>query len=167
MDNYQKNQYVKKEITKALLELLKVKDLNEISISEITLKAQVGRVSFYRNYQSKEDVLEQYLNFIIENWNHYDHLSEQSTDELLKELFSHLIEYKEFYILLYKKGLLHLFRNTLKKLIVKDQQLNNVEAYSVAFITYGIYGWIEEWIARGMQESALEIYTLLKQQKNS
>ena len=36
MDNLKKNQYVKSEITKALLELLKEKDLNEISIREIT-----------------------------------------------------------------------------------------------------------------------------------
>ena len=49
MDNLKKNQYVKSEITKALLELLKEKDLNEISIRVITTRAQVGRVSFYRN----------------------------------------------------------------------------------------------------------------------
>ena len=53
MDNLKKNQYVKSEITKALLELLKEKDLNEISIREITTRAQVGRVSFYRNYKRK------------------------------------------------------------------------------------------------------------------
>lgn len=68
MDNLKKNQYVKSEITKALLELLKEKDLNEISIREITTRAQVGRVSFYRNYKRKEDILEQYLFFIIKEW---------------------------------------------------------------------------------------------------
>lgn len=39
--------------------------------------------------------------------------------------------------------------------------LENVAAYTVAFISYGTYGWIEEWISRGMQESAEEIATLL------
>ena len=27
-------------------------------------------------------------------------------------------------------------------------------AYTKSFIAYGTYGWIEEWINRGMQESA-------------
>ena len=52
-----KNQYVKIQITNAILDLLKEKDIDEITISEITSKAQVGRVSFYRNYKNKEDIL--------------------------------------------------------------------------------------------------------------
>ena len=48
-NNEQKNTYVKKQITLALLELLKEKPLVDISISELTQKAQIGRVSFYRN----------------------------------------------------------------------------------------------------------------------
>ncbi|WP_285946899.1 TetR/AcrR family transcriptional regulator, partial [Thomasclavelia cocleata] len=65
MDNIEKNKYVKKEITTALLNLLKEKNLEEITVSEITSKAQVGRVSFYRNYKNKEDILKQYLLLII------------------------------------------------------------------------------------------------------
>ena len=30
----------------------------------------------------------------------------------------------------------------------------NIWAYTKSFIAYGTYGWIEEWIARGMEESA-------------
>ena len=46
MDNTEKNSYVKKQITNALLSLLKEKELKDISISEITTTAQVSRVSF-------------------------------------------------------------------------------------------------------------------------
>ena len=56
-NNEQKNTYVKKQITLALLELLKEKPLVDISISELTQKAQIGRVSFYRTYQTQEDIL--------------------------------------------------------------------------------------------------------------
>ena len=108
MDNLKKNQYVKSEITKALLELLKEKDLNEISIREITTRAQVGRVSFYRNYKRKEDILEQYLFFIIKEWGE-SNTDSLSMDKLLKKLFEHLVSYRDFYTLLYTKGLLYLF----------------------------------------------------------
>lgn len=161
MDNNQKNQYVKREITKALLELLEKKELNEISISEITSKAQVGRVSFYRNFKRKEDILEQYLLFIINDWEIQANTSQLQINELLKSLFEHLITYKNFYTLLYKKGVFHLFRDTLKHLITKETELPNIAAYSISFVSYGIYGLIKEWLARGMQESSDEIYTLL------
>ena len=57
MNNEQKNTYVKMQITTALLELLKEKPLSDITVSELTNKAEIGRVSFYRNYQNKEDIL--------------------------------------------------------------------------------------------------------------
>jgi hypothetical protein len=38
----------------------------------------------------------------------------------------------------------------------------NLGAYTAAFISYGLYGWVEEWIARGMQESPEEMAELLK-----
>ena len=44
MNNEQKNTYVKKQITAALLALLKEKPLSAISISELTSKAAIGRV---------------------------------------------------------------------------------------------------------------------------
>ena len=162
MDNEERNSYVKNEITKALLELLKEKDLKDIKINEITTKAQVGRVSFYRNYQDKEDILKQYLEKIIKEWK----LQDQMPFELImKTLFEHLMAYQDFYTLLYQKDLFYLFRNTLKKLMVQDHQLSNSEAYAVAYMTYGIYGWIKEWIARGMQESPEDIYTFMEAQK--
>ena len=35
--------------------------------------------------------------------------------------------------------------------MIKNQELSNIEAYAVAFLSYGLYGWIEEWLARGLQ----------------
>lgn len=84
---------------------------------------------------------------------------------IMKTLFEHLVAYKDFYILLYQKDLFYLFRNTLKKLMIQDNQLSNPEAYAVAYMTYGIYGWIKEWIARGMQESPDDIYAFMEAQK--
>lgn len=57
MNNEQKNTYVKQQLTQALLELLQKKTLAEISVSELTERAGVGRVSFYRNFHTKEDIL--------------------------------------------------------------------------------------------------------------
>lgn len=42
MDNIEKNTYVKKQITNAIIELLNIKEIKNISISEITNTAQVS-----------------------------------------------------------------------------------------------------------------------------
>ena len=38
------------------------------------------------------------------------------------------------------------------------------EAYAKAFAAYSLYGWIEVWFQRGMQESAEEMKQLFKNQ---
>lgn len=56
--NKESNQITKEAIETALLFLLEKKDLQQISISELVKKAGVSRNAFYRNYKSKEEILE-------------------------------------------------------------------------------------------------------------
>ena len=51
---------VVESLTQALLILMEKKPLKEIKISELCKKAGVGRVSFYRNYSSMEEILVHY-----------------------------------------------------------------------------------------------------------
>ena len=50
------NQLARECIVTALLQLLKEKPLSALSISEITSRAGVSRMTYYRNYKSKEDI---------------------------------------------------------------------------------------------------------------
>lgn len=47
----------KKWITSALIDLMKEKPFNKITIREIANKAELDRRTFYRNFSSKEDIL--------------------------------------------------------------------------------------------------------------
>ena len=49
--------FVDAYITEALLSLLEKKEYKDISITEICKKAGVTRMSFYRNFESREDIL--------------------------------------------------------------------------------------------------------------
>lgn len=46
MNNQEKNTYVREQLTKALIQLLQEKRIEDISVSELTQRAQVGRASF-------------------------------------------------------------------------------------------------------------------------
>ena len=68
MNNREKNSYVRGQILRALLELLDEKDLGSVSVSELTERAGVGRASFYRNFESKEDVLRRESRRLTQEW---------------------------------------------------------------------------------------------------
>lgn len=163
MDTQEKTTYVKRRLTAALLELLEEKELRDISVSALADAAGVHRVSFYRSYAGKEDVLREYLLGLFGDWMaKYDRQEHHSDDDLCVHLFAHLYEYRDFYRLLSRRGLLYLLKDVLVQICGPRPEYPNLGAYTAAFISYGLYGWIEEWAARGMRESPEEMAELLK-----
>ena len=161
MNNEQKNTYVKKQITAALLALLKEKPLSEISISELTSRAEIGRVSFYRNYGSKEDILKEESDRLIGEWGRlYESNPESAPETLFPSLFDFYRDHKDFYTTLYQAGMSSIMMETIVGTIRITPEMQNLEAYMKSFWAYGIYGWMLEWIKRGMQESGKELLML-------
>lgn len=162
MNNEEKNTYVKKQITDAMLNLLKNHEFEDIPVSLITSTANVSRNSFYRNYESKEDILLGHIKRLLLKWDEeYKKQDVGSNASLYGSLFGHLSDNRDFYLLLKKRGLFHFFLTVLLELSGPKPEHNNMWAYTTAFIAYGTFGWIEEWIGRGMQESAETMTALL------
>ena len=163
MDNIAKNNYVKSQITNALIDILKAKELRDISISEVTNTAEVSRISFYRNYSEKEDVLREYIEKSFGNWlTDHNQGRDYTEDEMLGNIFAYLTDNKGFYLLLSSRNLLYLLKDMIKGICGPKKEYPNFVAYTTAFISNGIYGWIEEWFLRGMQETGEEMTALLK-----
>ena len=163
MNNGKNNSYVKNQITQALIKLMKNNTFDEIKITTIVQEAQVGRASFYRNFSNKEDVLKQYLIHLIQEWGTE---FEKSNDPnlLVESLFGHYSKYSEFYKLLYTSNLFHLVLDNIKAVCGPKPEQNSLQAYTSAWFAYGLFGWINEWIARGMKESPKEMAQLDKNQ---
>lgn len=62
----EENLRVKINITHTLFHLMQTKSLSEITITELVKGAGVARASFYRNYDSKEDVLVTLIRDVLE-----------------------------------------------------------------------------------------------------
>lgn len=163
MNNTEKNSYVKKQITNALLRLLKEKEFKDISVSEITAAAQVSRISFYRNYDDKDTIIKEYMYSTLNEWNkNHPKTKEHTEDDILGDIFAYITEYKDFYLLLRDRGIFYFLKDIIMDALGPKAEYPNFGAYTAAFIANGIYGWIEEWFLRGMQESDEEMTKLLK-----
>ena len=65
------NIFARKSMVKSLMDLMEKKPFSAITITEITAKANVSRMTYYRNYSSKEDIFRGYLDDIL-----YDYYEE-------------------------------------------------------------------------------------------
>ncbi|MDY2792352.1 MAG: TetR/AcrR family transcriptional regulator [Eubacteriales bacterium] len=130
MNNEQKNTWVKRQITAALLNLLKEKKLADISVSELTEMAGVGRVSFYRNYQTKEDILREESDRLIQEWGKlYEANPESAPETLFPSLFDFYREHRDFYTTLYEAGMSTIMMDTIISTIQITPEMPNLEAY--------------------------------------
>ncbi len=165
MSNEGRNAYVIEHITDALLKLLQDKPIGDISISELCSLAGIGRASFYRNFESKEDILRNYINTIFQEWTAQDSQNDPKLlNEFLYIMFAHFEKHREFYELLNKRNLIYLLKDVIIGLCGPNPEHTKIEAYARAYVAYVLYGWIEVWFQRGMQETAEEIADMFKSQ---
>lgn len=163
-----KNMYVS-----ALLELMNEKPYNQISISELSDKADLSRRTFYRLFNSMDEIL---LFHIHSLWaKKSDELYNSSDKSYLhtSEFALHFwYEYKELTILLYRNGLVSImqqFINEISLEIYHAQKANrklakNPEAleYALSYSSGGILNIICTWASKGMDKSPEELIALLK-----
>ena len=159
------NAFVKECITTALFALMKKQPFSSIRITELTRKAGVGRVSFYRNFTSKEDVISQYLVKITQEWG--KQFEQDPSVGLVESLFAHFASHKDTFILIYQSGLWHLNLKMITDACGAKPEQCNRDAYLGAFVAYGLYGWANEWFQRGMPETPSEMAALAKMVKQS
>ena len=158
--NYERknNKIVAESITLALIQLMEKKDFNEISITELTKRAGVGRVSFYRNFEDKKDVLRHYLNDI-----QYEFMvsrqklrRESNFTEYISDLFAHLSNYKKLAILLLKADMFYLIKEQFD--FVFDQlKTTSEEEVALFFLSGGLYNAFYYWTSNDFKESPQKI----------
>lgn len=159
-------------IVTALFALLKTKKFENISISEIVNKAGVSRMGFYRNYESKENIIEQYiLEIFIDTVTEIE--SNRDLDfNIQKVITTTLLHFqkhsKEIKLLLDKKlnALLYSCYEKCFYYLYKTTNPTQIRLYSTRMFIGEIYNLEMAWIETGMKETPEQLakmyYRILK-----
>ena len=162
MNNQEKNTYVRSQILAALLKMMQEQPFADISVSALVNRAQVGRASFYRNFTDKEYVLRQENARLMAQWKQSYEAEEHTVpNELLISLLDFYEEHSDFYLALYRAGLSDMLLQTLLEQSEITPEMPNALAYLKSSIAYMLYGWIVEWMKRGMPESGTELARMI------
>ena len=156
------NKIVTESITIALIQLMEKKDFHDISITELTKRAGVGRVSFYRNFDDKEDILRHYLNDI-----QYEFMllrkqlrHESNFTEYISDLFTHLANYKDLAKLLLKANMFYLVKEQFD-FVFDNLKTTSEEEVALFFLSGGLYNAFFYWASNDFNDSPQNIAALL------
>lgn len=155
-------------ITKALLELMMEKPYEKISITEIATEADVVRRTFYRNFESKEDVIKTYIESIFKGFIELMKENHEDQNEVVAaDFFKYMNRHKVFLKLLEENNMfdliLQVFEERLNEFDEKYQKepyksmTETYKKYHNAFHTAGMWYMLETWLKSGMEESPEEL----------
>ena len=143
------NAFVKECITTALIKMMQEHSFGSISITNLVEFAGVARVSFYRNFTSKEDVIKQHLDFLIQKWG-AEYEKTGSPDTFSESLANHYYKYRDFYLLLYRHNLSAMIYENIREALHIDSVDEQNERFRRAVWAGAIFGWLDEWARQGM-----------------
>lgn len=141
----------------ALLSLMKKQNFSEISISEITNRAGVNRSTYYRNFHSKEEIIELFFCNILEQ----SMMTLPANDKLtLKEYLTHIFKsfygYKDEILRIHQNSLSHLLLSALNTCFLAGTKLPSEsfsERLSLYYHTGGIFNDFILWFDCSMEPS--------------
>ncbi|RRK09679.1 TetR/AcrR family transcriptional regulator [Lactiplantibacillus garii] len=155
-------------LTTALLQLLKTKDLNTLTVTQVVKRAGVSRMAFYRNFETLDDVLLGYFRPAI-TARFKDVQEDVPQAEKLQAMGQFFINFADTMKLAVDRGFEHIIRQVFNENMVifyqKSVQWQNIspvqQRYWTQFMSAGVYAIWREWLLGGQQESLTEIHKII------
>lgn len=166
--NNPENIFVRECITEALIKLIKTKPLSEIRITELTKTAGVSRMSYYRNFNSKEEIFSSYFSIILDRYDAAEKQLYQNgiyyDKEHMVHYFRFILAHKDFLSAVTNNGYEYIFLNAITEYILNKWQrdkTNRMEYYTLHAFAGSLYNLYVSWTKNNFEETPEEMAEVL------
>jgi len=164
--NNKRKKESQEKIEKIFVELIQIKEINDISVTDICKKTNLNRSTFYSNYLDVYDLadkIREKLETEVDNLYKEEKENNYNSNDFLK-LFKNIKENQIFYKTYFK---LNMDKNTkisqyeydyhLAKMIYDDKHID----YHIEFFMAGFNAIIKKWLYNGCKESPEEMNEII------
>ena len=146
---------------RAFFKLFSKKKMEDITVTEIVSEAGVARASFYRNYTSKDEVMETALTDMLQDMaDGTEDLSQVYRKNHVRRCFGLFEKYKNVLLEIYRSGfglkILEALNNYYEQL-AGDMPANSKERFSLYVFAGSLYNTAMTWLKDDRGEAADEV----------
>lgn len=157
-------EYLKECVCDALIQLMKSTPIDKIRIQEITDLAGVGRMTYFRYFQSKTDVLAFKLKLLWKQWTAEHPCAYRiGCYEHALWFFSFGYSIRPLLSLLYRQNQYDVLLGAFLQYASMVEADPGREQYHEMFFAYGMLGIAIKWTAAGFQETPERLAALCTQ----
>lgn len=153
----------KQMVTEALLTLMKQYSYQDITITQICQEAKVVRQTFYRNFEQKADIVDFYLESMLQTFvSEHIQMGEGEVYPALVRFYAFMYGYQDFLMLIEKNNLFHIMDRTITTKVpkfihipkvserIKEPRLN---IYVIGFISSTVCSILSLWVKNNFEDS--------------
>lgn len=168
LSNRQAKLVTKSCLQTALIQLLNKKDINEISVSELTRRAGVSRTAFYSNYQTVDDVLAEMIDQKLTEVNMAVWDAINGKEDFFPSAIQKLKDNYDLYALILKSNIEKTAFFQMRDYIKKTYPSIDRESYYLTIAAIGaLRGIVLEWFINGCTESVETISAICRKSTES
>ena len=161
-----KAEYSKRSMAEALLRLMETEDYGRITIQQIVDEAGVSRMAFYRNFETKDQILQYHVDRITDEFVRNAHMKEKYDNAEVLDyfiaIFRHLADQKKLSSLLIGAGKFDLVRGEFAR-ILSYRAHDHKDLYRYHFLGGGICSIYYAWLVSGCTETVEELTDMILQ----
>ena len=164
MNNAEQKRFFQACLYDALMKLMQAKKFDKISVGELCEAAGVSRMTYYRSYNNKEDILLQHLDecFAV-------YLAELPVQDFFGVALSFFQfwqgQERQFLIAVVRSGLsaqlMDRFYGYLDQIIPQMVPSEEVQPFVKSFLAGGLYKMLMDWMKTGTQAAPEEMAAFL------
>ncbi|MGN1382795.1 MAG: TetR/AcrR family transcriptional regulator [Eubacterium sp.] len=144
------------KIVKAFFDLLTIHDLDSISVKQIMDATDLSRQTFYQIFDSKEEILEYYLDMLFRRFS--EHSRARTIENLCDAamlFFSFFADYRDTLALFIRNGKSCVLQRKCREYLHEDHYIHYAlsgvrtpqeQSYATTFAISGIVAVLEQWI---------------------
>ena len=167
------NSFARQCIGEALVQLMREKEFESISVTDICKTAGFSRMAYYRNFHSKNDILVQYMNMLADKFRTdlmktYPGISSKSY-EIVLFAFKYFKDYHAYAECLIKANLSSILQDGLNYYFdryVAGTGSDIGRRYSLYYYSGALFNIYTTWVKGGMKESPEELAQIVYKRMN-
>ena len=154
--------YVTEALGRALLDLMREKSIEKITADELTTRAQLGRATYFRNFNAKEEIITQYIVILWRAYERTHHLKDYRIDDPYRVCL-----YFEFCLSMRADNDVIMTQNRSSAILSAyeiifydyDEPMAS-DTFDRAYMAYGLYGVFLKWAKDGYKQTVEDMTSM-------
>ena len=151
--------YVIQALGEAMIELMKTEAIEKITVDALTAKAGIGRATYFRNFNAKEEILTAY---IVWQWREYEKTHRHKEHRIdppyrVEQYFAFCQSMKKTNDVIFAQqrqgAILNAYEIIFRDYDLEEQQ----DTFARAYMAYGLYGVFLKWAKEGYTQTPSEM----------